>query len=175
MDLFFYAVPSLMLALVLFGAYRVVRRSLQIRSAWNSGLTAEARCLRMFTTTHGGSGDTSVSTTLHHVYEFTARDGRVIRFEEENGSATTLEGDFVTVYYAEGHNVVATAKAPRRATLAASTIAFLTFLGVAAVFCIGFMATYHQMSSEFGFGFDFGGDTVDTPDTVVIDGVTMTP
>ncbi|MFF4258472.1 hypothetical protein ACFY1L_45520 [Streptomyces sp. NPDC001663] len=171
MDLFFYLVPGLILAVVLFGAYRVVRRSLQIRSAWNSGLTAEARCLRMFTTTHGGSGDTSVSTTLHHVYEFTARDGRVVRFEEEGGPATTLEGDFVTVHYAEGANVVATAKAPRRATLAASTVAILAFLGVIAVFCVGFMVTYHEMSTVFSFG----EGTDDTTNTVVVDGVTMTP
>ncbi|GAB2953074.1 hypothetical protein GCM10023080_009600 [Streptomyces pseudoechinosporeus] len=171
MDLLFYLAPSLILAVVLFGAYRVVRRSLQIRSAWNSGLTAEGRCLRMFTTTRGGSGDTSVSTTLHHVYEFTARDGRTVRFEEEDGPATNLEGDFVTVYYAGGRDVVATAKAPRRARLAASTGAILAFLGVAAVFCVGFMVTYNQMSDEFGFDEDTGGTT----DTIVVDGVTMTP
>lgn len=171
MDLLFYLVPGLILAVVLFGAYRVVRRSLQIRSAWNSGLTAQGRCLRMFTTTHGGSGDTSVRTTLHHVYEFTARDGRTVRFEEEDGPATILEGDVVTVYYAEGRDVVATAKVPRRAKLAASTVAVLAFLGVVAVFCVGFMVTYNQMSDGFGFGEEID----DTTDTVVVDGVTMTP
>ncbi|MGW3122012.1 hypothetical protein ACWDBW_33560 [Streptomyces sp. NPDC001107] len=171
MDLFFYLIPSLILALVLFGAYRVLRRSLQIRSAWNSGLTAEGRCLRMFTTTHGGGGDSSVSTTLHHVYEFTARDGRVVRFEEENGPTTIVEGDFVTVYYAEGDNVVATAKTPRRGVLAAGTVATLAFLGVVAVFCVGFMITFHTSSDDFGFG----DGTDDTTDTVVVDGVTMTP
>ncbi len=172
MDFFFYAVPGLILAVVLFGAYRIVHRALRLRRAWNSGLTAEARCLRMFTTTHGGSGDSSVSTTLHHVYEFTARDGRVIRFEEEGGPATTLEGDFVTVHYAEGPEIVATAKAPSRAGLAAATIGFLAFFGVVAVFCVGFMVTYSHLSDAFDFGEGSGGDTVDT---VVIDGVTMTP
>ncbi|MFI6011378.1 hypothetical protein ACIBAG_21605 [Streptomyces sp. NPDC051243] len=170
MDLMFYVVPGFILAVVLFGAYRVVRRSLQVRSAWNSGLTAEARCLRMFTTTHGGSGDTSVSTTLHHVYEFTARDGRVVRFEEEDGPATTVEGDIVTVHYTEGRNVVATAKPPRRARLAASTVFPLAFLGVVAAICVTFMVTFHQ-TAEFGFGEETG----DTVDTVVVDGVTMTP
>ncbi|MGI5197773.1 hypothetical protein ACQEVY_29775 [Streptomyces sp. CA-288835] len=170
-DFLFYMVPSLVLAVVLFGAYRVVRRSLQIRSAWSSGLTAEGRCLRMFTTTHGGSNDTSVRTTLHHVYEFTARDGQTVRFEEEDGPGTILEGDFVTVYYAEGRDVVATVKEPRRARLAASTGAILAFLGVAAVFCIGFMVTYNQTSDVFGFE----ETPSETNDTVVIDGVTMTP
>ncbi|MFF4269108.1 hypothetical protein [Streptomyces sp. NPDC001536] len=171
MDVIFYAVPGLILAVVLFVAYRVLRRSLQIRSAWNSGLTAEGRCLRVFTTMHGGGNDTSVHTTLHHVYEFTARDGRTIRFEEEDGPATNLEGDFVTIHYAEGQNVVATAKPPQRGRLAASTVGILAFLGVAVVFCVGFMVTYHQMSEEFDFG---GGDDGGTS-TIVVEGVTMTP
>lgn len=171
MDVMFYAVPSLILAGVLFAAYRVVRRSLQVRGAWNSGLTAEGRCLRMFTTTHGGGNDTSVRTTIHHVYEFTARDGRVVRFEEEDGPTTTLEGDFVTVYYKEGQDVVATALAPRRAKQAASTMGTLAFLGVAVVFCVGFMVTYSQFSDPFS---EDGGDD-GTSNVVVVDGATLTP
>jgi len=173
MELFFYLAPSLILALVSFLAYRLLRRAMQLRRAWNSGLTAEARCLRTYTTTHGGGGDTSVSTTLHHVYEFTARDGRTVRFEEEDGPGTVLEGDFVTVYYAEGATVIATAKAPRRTALAASMIGVLAFLGLVAGFCIAFMITFNQMSDEFGFG--FGDDGGDSTTTVVVDGVTMTP
>ncbi|WP_405872432.1 MULTISPECIES: DUF3592 domain-containing protein [unclassified Streptomyces] len=147
MDAFFYLFPSLIMAGVLFAAYRVVRRWLQVRGAWNSGLTAQGRCLRMFTTTHGGGNDTSVRTTLHHVYEFTTRDGRAIRFEEEDGPATHLEGDLVTVYYKDGQNVVATAHEPRRAKQAAQMFGILAFFGVIVVFCIGFMVTYHTMSS----------------------------
>jgi hypothetical protein len=150
MDAMFYAVPGLIMAVALFGAYRVLRRWSQVRGAWNSGLTAEARCLRMFTTTHGGSNDSSVRTTIHHVYEFTARDGRSIRFEEEDGPATVLEGDIVTVYYSEGREVVATALPPRRAKQAASTLALLAFLGVVVVFCVGFMVTFTEMSSSAG-------------------------
>jgi hypothetical protein len=148
MDVLFYLVPSLMLAAGLFMIYRVVRRWLQVRAAWNSGLTAQGRCLRMFTTTHGGGEHSRVRTTLHHVYEFTARDGRVIRFEEENGPATCLEGDLVTVYYTDGRgDVVATAQAPARVKQAASTLGILAFLGVFVVFCVGFMVTYHTEES----------------------------
>lgn len=170
MDAFFYLIPGLILAGVLYMAYRVLRRWFQVRRAWGSGLTAEARCLRTYTTVSGGHGDTSVHTTLHHVYEFTARDGRVIRFEEEGGPGTTVEGDFVTVHYAEGREVVATAHAPGQVKQAAAAIGILAFLGVAAVFCVGFMVTFHQMSEEFGLG-----EGTDTTDTVVVDGVTMTP
>src|SRR4051794_9129742 len=113
MDVFFYVVPSLMIALVLLGAARVIRRSLDLRRAWASGLVAEARCLRTYTTTSGGSGDSSVSTTLHHVYEFTTREGRVVRFEEEDGPGTILEGDIITVHYAASHPDKATAQPPR--------------------------------------------------------------
>ncbi|MER6496304.1 MULTISPECIES: hypothetical protein [Streptomyces] len=147
MDAFFYLIPGLIMAGALFAAYRVVQGSLRMRRAWNSGLTAEARCLRMFTTVHGGGNDTSVRTTVHHVYEFTARDGRTVRFEEENGPATRLEGDFVTVHYAEGENVVATAQAPRPARQAAAAFGTLAFLGVIVAFCVGFMVTFTEMNS----------------------------
>jgi hypothetical protein len=153
MDVMFYLVPGFIMAVALFMAYRVVRRSLQMRQAWNSGLTAEARCLRMYTTTHGGGNDTSVRTVLHHVYEFTARDGRVVRFEEEGGPATVLEGDFVTVHYAEGPTVVATARPPRQVRQAAATVGILAFLGVIVVFCVGFIVTY---TDAFG-GSDMAG------------------
>ncbi|WP_055623416.1 hypothetical protein [Streptomyces sp. JHA19] len=162
MDALFYVVPCLILAGVLFVGYRVTRRSGEIRAAWNSGLTAEGRCLRTFTTTYGNGRD-QVRTMLHHVYEFTARDGRVVRFEEEGGPATTVEGDIVTVHYAEGARIVATARRPSRAGLAASTVGVLAILGVVAAICVGFMITYHDMSSEFPFGDD-------TTESVTIEG-----
>ncbi|MFF9623900.1 hypothetical protein [Streptomyces griseosporeus] len=53
-----------------------------------------------------------VSTTLHHVYESTTRDGRAVRFEEKNGPATVLEGDITTVWYVPDRPERATAHAP---------------------------------------------------------------
>ncbi|MFD5127205.1 hypothetical protein [Streptomyces olindensis] len=150
MHLIFYVVPGLITALAVFMAYRVVRRWLQIRGAWNSGLTAEARCLRAFTAVSGGHGDTSVRTTLHHVYEFIAHDGRVIRFEEEGGPATTVEGDYVTVHYTDGRQVVATAQPPSRVRQAMTTVGILAFLGVVVVFCAGFVTAYGQTFGPYG-------------------------
>ncbi|MEU4462847.1 MULTISPECIES: hypothetical protein [unclassified Streptomyces] len=164
MDVIFYVVPGLIMALAVFMAYRVVRRWLQIRGAWNSGLTAEGRCLRTFTTVGGGHGGTSVRTTLHHVYEFIAHDGRVIRFEEDGGPATTVEGDYVTVYYAGGRQVVATAQAPSRAKQAVSAIGILAFLGVVVVFCAGFVAAYSQTFGPYSdFVFSVDSQTSVTP------------
>ncbi|MFJ5061273.1 hypothetical protein ACIP96_17880 [Streptomyces nigra] len=162
MDALFYVVPCLILAIVLFFGFHATRHWWHIRAAWNSGLTAEGRCLRTFTTTYGNGRD-QVRTMLHHVYEFTARDGRVVRFEEEGGPATTVEGDIVTVHYAEGARIVATARRPSRAGLAASTVGVLAILGVVAAICVGFMITYHDMSSEFPFGDD-------TTESVTIEG-----
>ncbi|WP_406257656.1 hypothetical protein [Streptomyces nigra] len=162
MDALFYVVPCLILAGVLFFGFHATRHWWQIRAAWNSGLTAEGHCLRTFTTTYGNGRD-QVRTMLHHVYEFTARDGRVVRFEEESGPATTVEGDIVTVHYAEGARIVATARRPSRAGLAASTVGVLAILGVVAAICVGFMITYHDMSSEFPFGDD-------TTESVTIEG-----
>jgi hypothetical protein len=141
MEAMLYVVPVLIMAGAVFAAYRVGHRWLQIRSAWNSGLTAEARCLRAYTTVTGGRNNTSVRTTLHHVYEFTTRDGHRIRFEEEGGPGTTVEGDIVTVHYSEDRRgVVATARTPRPVRQALITAGALGFLFGIVLFCVGFMA-----------------------------------
>ncbi|MFF6998151.1 DUF3592 domain-containing protein [Streptomyces sp. NPDC008313] len=146
MEFFFYAVPAFIAAVVVAMAVKVVRRFWELRRAWSSGLTAEARCLRTFTTTSGGHGDGHATTTLHHVYEFTSPAGPPVRFEEENGPATTVEGDFVTVHYPADRPHRATAHAPSPARSAASMIALLLFFGVVLAFCVFFVLTANDMS-----------------------------
>ncbi|MFF7562580.1 hypothetical protein ACFZB4_21745 [Streptomyces pseudovenezuelae] len=144
MNAIFYVVPVLIMAVALFGAYLVVRRWLRMRRAWRSGLTAEARCLRVYATARGG-GDTRVRTSLRHVYEFRARDGRVVRFEEEGGPGTVLEGDIVTVHYSDGPDVVATAR-PGRGGYGCSACAVLACVGMVVLVCLVFMITVTTMS-----------------------------
>lgn len=148
MEAFFYIVPTIMIAGVLFLAYKALGRTRQVRAAWNSGVTAEGRCLRTYTRTSGGGGDTSVSTSLHHVYEFTARDGRAHRFEESGGPGTVIEGDFVTVYYAPEHPERATAHRPSRGRLAAGTGCLLAFFAVFIAGCVIFMISFHEVFAE---------------------------
>ncbi|MGW3911606.1 hypothetical protein ACWEBX_08760 [Streptomyces sp. NPDC005070] len=155
MSVIFYAIPSLIIAVVLLAAARIVRRSLELRSAWSSGLTAEARCLRSYTTVSGGGNDTSVTTTLHHVYEFTTREGVVVRFKEANGRATVVEGDIVLVYYTASQPEKATAQPPSQTRAAVGTFGLLVFFGLIVSGCIGFMVTYHQVAS--GIDGLFGG------------------
>ncbi|MFI0541886.1 hypothetical protein ACH3VS_23685 [Streptomyces sp. WSLK1-3] len=144
MTAFFYVIPCLIMAVALSGAYLMVRRWLRMRRAWTSDLTAEARCLRVFSVAHGG-GDSRVRTSLRHVYEFRARDGRMVRFEEEGGPGTTLEGDIVTVRYAEGPHIVATARSGGGG-LGCAAFAVVAFTGVIVLFCAGFMIAVSAMS-----------------------------
>ncbi|WNM35323.1 DUF3592 domain-containing protein [Streptomyces sp. Li-HN-5-11] len=146
MEALFHLVPALMIAGAVCAIVASLRRTRRIRSAWDGGLTAEGRCLRSYTTTSGG-GETSVRTTLHHVYEFTTREGRTVRFEERNGPATTIEGDFVTVHYTAEHPERATAHPPARGRLAAESGCLLAFFGVFIAFCLAFMVVVHTMFS----------------------------
>ncbi|MFF4539434.1 DUF3592 domain-containing protein [Streptomyces aureus] len=146
MDVFFYALPAVIIFFVFLLAFRAIRRAQELRRAWGSGLTAEARCLRSYTTVSGGGHDTSVTTTLHHVYEFTTRDGRVIRFEESNGRPTVVEGDIVTVHYAAEHPEKATAHAPNPVRAATGTIVMVAFCGLLIALCIVMMVTFHHVS-----------------------------
>jgi hypothetical protein len=149
MEVLFYLAPLLIIGIVAFAAYTVIRRARDVSSAWSSGLTAEARCLRMYTTSSGG-GDTSVRTTLHHVYEFATREGRVVRFDEAGGPGTIVEGDIVTVHYAGDRPERATAKPPAPGKLAAGTGCLLAFFAVIVLFCLGFMAVAHAMFDVVG-------------------------
>ncbi|MEU3343582.1 DUF3592 domain-containing protein [Streptomyces sp. NPDC006700] len=142
MEAMFYVVPLVMIGLAVFFLARVLRRAQEVRGAWGSGLTAEARCLRTYTRVSGGGG-TTASTTLHHVYEFTTRDGRGVRFEESNGPATVVEGDTVTVYYAPDRPERATAHAPARGRLTAESGCLVAFLGAFIAGCVIFMVVVH--------------------------------
>ncbi|MBV7700294.1 DUF3592 domain-containing protein [Streptomyces sp. TRM70350] len=146
MEVLFTVVPLLMIAIALCGAVVVLRRSRQVSSAWSSGITAEARCVRSYTTTSGG-GDSMVRTTLHHVYEFTTRDGRVIRFDEEGGPPTTVEGDIVTVHYLPDRPERATARVPAQGKLAASTGCALVFLTAFIAFAVFLMVVANSDGS----------------------------
>ncbi|MFD8422373.1 DUF3592 domain-containing protein [Streptomyces sp. NPDC059466] len=158
MEVLFFVVPALMMAGAILMAVVVVRRSRDVRRAWDSGLTAQARCLRSYATVSGGGGDTSVSTTLHHVYEFVTRDGRTIRFEEPNGPATVVEGDLVTVHYVADRPQKATAHAPRRGLLAAGTVFVLVVCAVIVLFCVGFMVGVHEFFSVWDSAWSGGDD-----------------
>ncbi|MGW0902628.1 DUF3592 domain-containing protein [Streptomyces sp. NPDC002853] len=156
--------PTLIGAVVIATGVAVINRHLRLREAWASGLTAQARCLRTYTTTsrHGDRG--RVSTSLHHVYEFTPPAGRPVRFEETNGPGTIIEGDIVTVYYAADRPEAATVRAPDPARSTAALIGALCFFGVMLAFCVFFMVTANDMfdaSESFDWDPTDSGDEID--------------
>ncbi|MEU0597948.1 DUF3592 domain-containing protein [Streptomyces sp. NPDC006393] len=146
MQALFYVVPTLMIGGAVFLLVRISGRSREVRGAWNSGLTAEARCLRTYQT-HGTAVDGHGRPTLHHVYEFTTREGRAVRFTESGGPATTVEGDIVAVHYTAERPERATAHAPAPGRLAAGQGCAYAFLGVFIAFCLVFMAVAHLVFS----------------------------
>lgn len=144
MDAMFYVVPSLIAAVALCAAYGVVRRTVEMRLAWRSGLTAEARCLRAYTSANRDSDGRTTGSTWHHVYEYTAADGRTVRFEEQNGPATILEGDFVQVHYTAARPQRATAFRPDSGKSEAKALFTLAFLGAVVAFCVAFVSSYRS-------------------------------
>jgi hypothetical protein len=76
------------------------------------GVTAQARCVRV-KVVRQPEGFEVMGTTRYQTYEFTAPDGRLVRFEEI-GRPETAEGDVVTVYYDPARPERATVFGPRR-------------------------------------------------------------
>ncbi|MER6227119.1 DUF3592 domain-containing protein [Streptomyces sp. 900105755] len=152
LEAFFYIIPGIFVVGGVLGLYRTLKRSSEISRTWRHGRTAEARCLRSYTRTSGGAGDTSVTTTLHHVYEFTTAEGRVVRFDEASGRSTVVEGDFVTVYYLPEHPEGATSRPPAQGRLAMGTgcsvAFFVVFIGFALAFIVG---AHFAFSAADGF------------------------
>ncbi|MEV6333999.1 hypothetical protein AB0M12_04690 [Nocardia vinacea] len=62
MELLIELVPGLIIAVAVFMAFAAVRRTLGLQRAWTSGLTAKGRCLKVFTKTNGGHGNTRSSS-----------------------------------------------------------------------------------------------------------------
>ncbi|WTN46438.1 DUF3592 domain-containing protein [Streptomyces sp. NBC_00631] len=148
MEAFFYIIPGIFLIVGVLGVVKTLGRSSEISRTWRHGRTAEARCLRSYTTTSGGAGDTAVTTTLHHVYEFTTAEGRTVRIDERSGRSTVVEGDFVTVYYLPEHPEKATAQAPAQGRLAVGAGCTVAFFVVFIVFALVFMGAAHFFFSE---------------------------
>ncbi|WP_255949894.1 DUF3592 domain-containing protein [Streptomyces odontomachi] len=133
MDWLGVVIPVLMVLGALYAAVAAVRRQVRLQRAWASGLTAEGVCLRTWTTVTSSDKGGS-TTTHHHVYEFLPRGAmKPVRFEEEDGPATVVEGDHVTVYYPADRPDQATA-VQRGIRHLLGTVGTLVFLLVFIVF-----------------------------------------
>ncbi|MEU8716473.1 DUF3592 domain-containing protein [Streptomyces sp. NPDC048663] len=158
LEAFFYVIPGLFVVGGVYGVIRTLKRSRRISRTWRHGRTAEARCLRVYTTTSGGGEDSAVRTTLHQVLEFTTAEGRTVRIDETDGPSTVVEGDFVTVYYLPESPELATGQPPAQRKLAVGTGCLVLFLLVFVGFAVAFMIGVHWGFSEAGTGTDTGPD-----------------
>lgn len=148
----FAALPGLMAAGAVTAAVAAFLRLRRIKAAWNSGLTAEGRCVRTYvvTTVWRRGHQRSSSSELRHVYEFTGPDGEQRRFEED-GSATVFEGDPVVVRYPHGRPDRATALPPgdrRVKARAAVQIGFCAFFTLVSLAVAGIFFTVAQGVSD---------------------------
>ncbi|MFC9157656.1 DUF3592 domain-containing protein [Streptomyces bauhiniae] len=143
MDAFLYLVPGVMFTGCVFGAVQVIRRARRTSKLWAQGRMAEGRCLNTYMKTSGGH-DNAVRSTLHHVYEFTTREGERFRFDEVGGDSTVVAGDHVVVRYLADRPQWATALQPAKGRLIFGTGVLVAFMGVVAVGCVLFAVSAHS-------------------------------
>jgi hypothetical protein len=119
--------------------YAVVRRTLQRRAAWESGLTAPGRVVRAWQTTQ--MVNNVARRVQWHEYDYTTQDGRAVRFKEGGGPRDRGAGDEVLVYYTADEPERATASAPQPGKDTASMVFGLVILGSGIAVMIHLLAT----------------------------------
>ncbi|MET7613595.1 DUF3592 domain-containing protein [Streptomyces seoulensis] len=142
MEALLYLAPGLIATGCVLGVVQVIRRALRTSKLWAHGQVAEGRCLNTYMKSSGN--DAAVRSTLHHVYEYTTREGGRFRFDEVGGDSTVLAGDHVVVRYLPDRPQWATALQPARGRLVLGTGALVAFLGVLVVGCVLFAVTVHS-------------------------------
>ncbi|MGB8942670.1 MAG: DUF3592 domain-containing protein [Streptomyces sp.] len=131
MDFVFHILFPLLIVLMVWAAYAIVRRTRQRRAAWESGLTAQARVVRAWVTVQMVN---NVARRIQwHEYDFTTADGLTVRFKEAAGPASRVPGDATLVYYAGDEPDKATASEPQPGKDMFGTVFGLGVLGVGVV------------------------------------------
>ncbi|MFJ9814436.1 DUF3592 domain-containing protein [Streptomyces sp. NPDC101151] len=139
MGAFFDICMLVMLGIFGWAAVALVRRTRQRRSAWESGLTAQARVVRAWATTQ--MVNNVARRVQWHEYDYYTQDGRLVRFRESGGPRDRAEGELTLVYYAPHEPDKATASEPQPGKDAAGTAVWLTILAAGAFFLIYEWAT----------------------------------
>ncbi|GGV71374.1 hypothetical protein GCM10010277_83240 [Streptomyces longisporoflavus] len=140
MDFVFHILFPLLIALMLWAAQTIVRRTRQRRMAWESGLTAQARVVRAWATVQMVN---NVARRIQwHEYDFTTADGLAVRFKESGGPASREPGDATLVYYTGDEPDKATASEPQPAKDMFGTVLGLGILGVGVIILTKVMIQY---------------------------------
>ncbi|MFE6164039.1 DUF3592 domain-containing protein [Streptomyces sp. NPDC056486] len=140
MDFVFHILFPLFIVLMFWAAHAIVRRTRQRRTAWESGLTAQARVVRAWATVQMVN---NVARRIQwHEYDFTTAHGQAVRFNESGGPASREPGDATLVYYAGDEPDKATASEPQPAKDMFRTVLGLGILGVGVVILTKVMIQY---------------------------------
>ncbi|MFI9805991.1 DUF3592 domain-containing protein [Streptomyces sp. NPDC052301] len=132
MDAFFNITMPGLIIFFLWAAVALVRRTRQRRTAWESGVTAQARVVRAWATTQVVN---NVPRRVQwHEYDFTTGDGRAVRFKENGGPRDRSVGDQVLVHYAPHEPDRATASEPQPGKDMAGTVIGVLLLASCAVY-----------------------------------------
>ncbi|WP_237519048.1 DUF3592 domain-containing protein [Streptomyces sp. SID5910] len=130
----FHITMVALLALLAWGSVALVRRTRQRREAWESGLSAQARVVRAWTTVQ--MVNNVARRVQWHEYDYTTQDGRAVRFKETQGPRDRVEGDTVLVYYSAQQPEKATASAPQPGKDNTVMVIWLAIMGACAVFLL---------------------------------------
>lgn len=131
MDSYFDIVMPLLIALLVWGGYALVRRTRERRAAWESGLTAQARVVRAWATTQ--MVNNVARRVQWHEYDYTTEGGVAIRFKESGGPRDRESGEQVLVYYTQVDPEKATASEPQPGKDTAGMVFGLFFIGAAVI------------------------------------------
>ncbi|MYW21120.1 hypothetical protein GT045_17270 [Streptomyces sp. SID486] len=123
-----------LLAGLSWAAFAIVRRTRQRRSAWESGLTAQARVVRAWVTTQVVNN--AVRRVQWHEYDFTTLSGGAVRFKEAGGPRERAVGDSVRVHYAPHEPDRATAAEPQPGKDVAAAAVWLTVIAGCAIYLV---------------------------------------
>jgi hypothetical protein len=140
MDFVFHILFPLLIVLMIWAGWAIVRRAKERRAAWESGLTARARVVRAFVRVQ--MVNNVARRIQYHEYDFTTADGRAVRFEEAGGSPSRGMGDETLVYYTRDQPEGATASEPVPGRDMAGTVLGVGILGVGVVILISVMIKY---------------------------------
>ena len=131
MNPYFNIVMPLMIALLVWGGYALVRRTRERRAAWESGLTARARVVRAWATTQ--MVNNVARRVQRHEYDYTTGGGLAVRFRESGGPRDRAGGEEALVYYTPADPEKATASEPQPGKDTAGMVFGLLFIGAAVI------------------------------------------
>ncbi|MGI5401216.1 hypothetical protein ACQEVG_17505 [Streptomyces sp. CA-135486] len=140
MDFVFHVLFPLIIVMLIWAGYALIRRTQERRAAWESGLTARARVVRAYVRVQMVNNVTR--RIQYHEYDFTTADGRTVRFDEAGGPASRGVGDETLVYYTREQPDKATASEPVPGKDAAGTVLGVGILGVGVIILVNVMIKY---------------------------------